>query len=524
MYGRFMAGLPSYLRHPISPEQARAIVQRRLAEREANFLKLLERGVYGHRRSPYRPLLKAAGTELGDIRAMVRTRGLEATLGALREAGVYVTFEEFKGREPIRRGGAVIPLHARDFDNPHLRRAYQAETGGSTGAGTRVDTDLDHLAGEAPYHDLTLEAHGVRGIPTAVWRGVLPDSSGVNNILRFARCGAPVDRWFSQVADCEDGVPLKYRLATRGIVLISRLSGAPVPRPEVVRLDEASTVARWAATALRARGRCLVVTAVSRALRVCAAAKAEGIELPGTTFWVGSEPPTPAKMAVIERAGARHFPGYSFGETGRVGIGCARPVGVDDLHLLTDSLALVQHPRQVPGSELTVSAFHFTTLLPTAPKILLNVEIDDYGTVEERACGCTLDDVGLGTHVRDIRSFRKLKGEGVTVPGGEMVQILEEVLPARFGGGPLDYQLLEEEETGGLTRLSLLISPTIAIADEAAVISTVLDALGRGSVAAAQARVIWDQAGTLRIKRMEPIPTARGKLMPLHLGARRTGA
>jgi hypothetical protein len=171
-----------------------------------------------------------------------------------------------------------------------------------------------------------------------------------------------------------------------------------------------------------------------------------------------------------------------------------------------------------------VSAFHFTTLLPTAPKILLNVEIDDYGTVEKRACGCALDDVGFGMHVRDIRSFRKLKGEGVTVPGSEMVRILEEVLPARFGGGPLDYQLVEEEETGGLTRLSLLVSPTIAIADEAAVISTVLEALGRGSVAAAQARVIWDQAGTLRVKRMEPIPTARGKLMPLHLDARRNGA
>src|SRR5262245_43453877 len=214
MYGRFMTSLPAYLRHPITTEEARAMVRRRLADREANFLRLLERGIYGHPRSPYLPLLKAAGAELGDIRAMLRARGVEGTLRELREAGVYVTFEQFKGREPITRGSLVVPVQPSDFDNPHLRRAYQSETGGSTGAGTRVDTDLDHLAEEASYHALTLETHGVRDIPIALWRGVLPDGSGVNNMLRFARCGVAVDRWFSQISEREDGVALKYRLAT----------------------------------------------------------------------------------------------------------------------------------------------------------------------------------------------------------------------------------------------------------------------------------------------------------------------
>ena len=31
------------------------------------------------------------------------------------------------------------------------------------------------------------------------------------------------------------------------------------------------------------------------------------------------------------------------------------------------------------------------------------------------------------------------------------------------------------------------------------------------------ARGIWAQAGTLRVKRSEPVWTGRGKLMPLHL-------
>ena len=43
---------------------------------------------------------------------------------------------------------------------------------------------------------------------------------------------------------------------------------------------------------------------------------------------------------------------------------------------------------------------------------------------------------------------------------------MERVLPARFGGSPLDYQLMEEEDERGFTRLSLLVSPKLRIADE----------------------------------------------------------
>jgi hypothetical protein len=102
----------------------------------------------------------------------------------------------------------------------------------------------------------------------------------------------------------------------------------------------------------------------------------------------------------------------------------------------------------------------------------------------------------------------------VTLVGSEMVRILEEVLPAKFGGSSLDYQLIEEENEKGLSRVSLIISPKIQIANETAVIDAVLDALGRSGVAADLARAHWMQAGTLRVKRMEPVWTARGKLMP----------
>lgn len=78
---------------------------------------------------------------------------------------------------------------------------------------------------------------------------------------------------------------------------------------------------------------------------------------------------------------------------------------------------------------------------------------------------------------------------------------------------------MEEEDEEGFTRLSLLVSPKIGVADENEVIQTVLEALGQGSVAADLTRAVWSQAKTLRVKRMEPVWTARGKLMPLHLAA-----
>jgi hypothetical protein len=517
MYARFLRGLRGYVRNPITLEEAQAAVRQRMAEREANFLRLVRRGIFDYSRSPYLPLLKLSGCELGDIENLVQGEGLESTLMTLRDAGVYFTFEEFKGREPVVRGGQVIPVRPAEFNNPFLSHYYYVESGGSTGAGTRVPTDLDHMAANAATIMLGRDAHGALGLPTAFWFGVLPDSAGPNAVLRHVRCGEAADKWFSPVMSGDLRPSLKNRLATWLIVTLGQLYGAPIPAPEPVRLDEAAVVARWMAQSVETHGGCVLQANVSKALRVGLAAQEEGIDLTGAIFMGGGEPPTPAKVREITRTGARWVPNYYFTEVGAVGWGCAQPLDANDLHLFKDSLALIHYPRRVPGSDITVDAFHFTSLLPTAPKLMLNVESDDCGIIETRHCGCPLETYGFTEHLRQIRSFRKLTGEGVTLVGGEMIQVLEEVLPSRFGGSPLDYQLLEEEDGQGFTRLSLVISPKVEIANEAAVIETVLEALGRGSDAADQARALWSQGGSLRVKRAEPVWTSRGKLMPLRL-------
>jgi hypothetical protein len=517
MYARFLWGLRSFLRHTITLEEARATIRQRIAERESNFLRTVERNIFGHPQSPYLPLLKLAQCEFADVREMVRSKGLEDTLRALREAGVYVSFEEFKGRKAMVRDGRVIHVQPSDFDNPFPSHYYRMRTGGTSGAATSVLLDLEHLADETPSRIMAFATHGALDVPTACGFGPLPDGTGFFIAFRMARSGRMFDKWFPPFAASDLRPSVKYRLANYFIIKLARLYGAPIPWPEPVGAEDAIVVARWVARKLEEHGACVFNSTVSMVLRICVAAQEAGLDLTGAIMFGGGEATTRAKVRTITATGARFVPNYFVVEAGAVGWGCACPVDESDLHFVNDGLALIQYPRQVPGSEISVDSFHFTRLLASAPKVILNVESDDYGVIEQRSCGCPLESLGFTDHFRYVRSFSKLTGEGVTLVGSEMVRILEEVLPGRFGGSPQSYQLMEEEDEGGFTRLSLLISPEIEIEDEGAVIDTVLEALGQSSVAADLARSIWSQAGTLHIKRREPIWTSRGKLMPLHL-------
>ncbi len=60
-------------------------------------LAVLKRAVYENERSPYLKLLRLAGCGYGDVESLVKADGIEPTLHKLREKGVYISFEEFKG-------------------------------------------------------------------------------------------------------------------------------------------------------------------------------------------------------------------------------------------------------------------------------------------------------------------------------------------------------------------------------------------------------------------------------------------
>lgn len=131
---------------------------------------------------------------------------------------------------------------------------------------------------------------------------------------------------------------------------------------------------------------------------------------------------------------------------------------------MTDKVGMIQRPKQVGDGGLCVGALLFTTLLPSCPKVMLNVESGDYAVAGERRCGCQLERMGFHRRLHEIRSFEKLNSAGVTFLGTELIALVEEVLPARFGGSPIDYQFVEEEEEeeDGLPRVSLVVSPRLA--------------------------------------------------------------
>ncbi len=486
-----------------------------MERREENFLRLAERSIYGHASSPYLALLKLARCEFGDLRALVKQKGLEGALRALREAGVYVTFEEFKGRTPIVRHGQTIATTARAFDNPFAQRDFALQTGGSTGLASSVYQDLDYIAAGAPHQMLMLDAWGVLNTPVLHWMHMLP-GGGLRFILQRAYFQRYPEAWFAPVGWRDSRYWVKYGAATLYMILWMRLLGVPVSLPKIVKTVQASVVARSMRDMLDTGKGCLLYTSVSRGLRVCAAAVQEGFDLAGATLRVGGEPVTRAKMEAMRRAGVRVIPAYGAIDTGAVGLGCPRAAETDDVHFCEDAFALITHPHPVEGG-VTVPALNLTSLVDSSSKVMLNYQSDDYGIVQERSCGCPLESCGFTRHLHGIRSYSKLVGEAVTLIGNEMLNILEHRLPARFGGNPLDYQLMEEEDANGLTRLYLIIDPRVEIADERQVIEFVLNALTESSPMGDAARCMWQQDRTLQVKRMEPVWTERGKFLPLHI-------
>lgn len=516
MYARFARKLPSFYAQQDSVEGGRAELAERLARRSENFLDFARRAIYDFPASPYLPLLRAAGCEWGDLQHLVADRGIEDALHELRRAGVRVSFEQVKGREPLVVAGRELPGGAALFANPLARKHLETLSSGSTGARTRNPIDLDDKAARATVSPAIRAAQGILDLPRARIVGRLPESSGFGGALSGGRGRRVADRWFTPVLSPPRKTELRFRVAHHFVVAMARLNGVRVPKPEPLPIGEVIRVARWAADTIASEGACVVHATPSMCLRIALAARREGIDLDGLTFTAGGEPLTKAKAAAIRACGARVFANYNMSEIGSIGAFCVRPIADNEQHVMTDRLALIQAPRLVGSIE--VDALLVTSLLATARRVLLNAETDDYGVLEQRRCGCPLDELGLHTHVRDVRSFKKLTAEGITLIGSEMEHVLEQVLPERFGGSALDYQLVEEEDDQGFTRIAVRVSPAVGPLDEQAVLATMLAALAKASISADLAMRLWNHTGAIRIVRAQPLVGARGKLLPLHLG------
>jgi hypothetical protein len=96
------------------------------------------------------------------------------------------------------------------------------------------------------------------------------------------------------------------------------------------------------------------------------------------------------------------------------------------------------------------------------------------------------------------------------------VRLVEELLPRRFGGGPTDYQLVEDR-SGPLSRVVIVVSPRVGSLDASAVREAALDALAEGGPGPTLMANSWRAAGLPHVERREPYATGRPKILPVHV-------
>lgn len=515
MGGRFLRQLPFFLRHRVTVEEARATLKRRLEHRETDFLALVKRAIYEHPPSPYRKLLQLAGCEYGDLERLVRQDGVEGALGALLRHGVFLTVDEFKGRQPVVRGRAMLTVLPDSLLNPCATRQTLIGTGGSRGESTMVPLDLRFVRDRAVDAALAFEGWGSNGWHHAVWGA--PGGAAMIHALEFSILDAGLSRWFTMMDEAEPGLHPRYRWSTWAVGWGSRLVRRSTPRPVHVPLDDSAPIIDWMAGTLRRGAVPHLHTFASAAARLCQAALTDGRDLRGARFTMASEPTTAARLDAVRQVGAEGFAYYASIDCGPIAYGCRQPASPDDMHCLDDFQALIQAGPHGAERALPAAALLVSSLRDTAPLMLLNVSLGDQAALERRACGCALADLGWMRHVRDVRSFEKLTAAGMTFLDVDLIRVLEETLPAGFGGGPTDYQLVEEEDATGGSVLRLLVHPRVGQMDEAAVREVFLEAIGAGSGAQRVMSLAWRDVGLPRVERRPPIHTSSGKILHLHV-------
>ncbi|MFP4163574.1 MAG: hypothetical protein ACLFQB_06715 [Chitinispirillaceae bacterium] len=531
-YLRFITGLDRYLRGRLEPQQAvsraRSLLGERIARRRENFLNLIKRGVFQYPQSPYLKLLEPKKIGFPDIEKWVESEGIEPVLKRLVHEGVYFTVDEFKGKTEVKRNGASFRCCENMFDNPFLSTAYEVRSGATRSAGTRVRIDFDYLVQRSLYDSFLLDMHESLTTPIANWFPLFPGAPGINSSLRFTYMGNPPQRWFSQVDKAQVKVNWEKTWGTNLIFWMSRLHGVRLAKPEYVNLNHAHKIAKWASSMLDFFPNCVIYTFATSAVRVCMAAQENGLNIKGVRFLVTGETLTPQKRKEIEACGAVVIPVYGISEAGVIAAGCnkhtgctSRTVHSDHCHLYKDTTAVITHKYRVPHYDTMVDSFLFSTLLYESPKLLLNVGMGDYGSVYDEPSSCEFGRMGFDTHISGIMSYEKLTGEGVTFVDTDFIHIIEKELPEKFGGHSADYQLVEEEDEKGFSRMRLLVSPRLGSVDENAIVSSFIEMLRNSESSpeswAQSGSVMWDQARVLRIKRDYPVSTPSGKILPFHL-------
>jgi hypothetical protein len=336
-------------------------------------------------------------------------------------------------------------------------------------------------------------------------------------LLKYAAFGAPPARWFSQLDPDSSELDPIFRWGDRAVRWGSRLAGVALPRPIYAPVNDPIRLARWMRDMLRRGQVPHLFSFPSSAVSLCRRASEAGISLEGAQLTIGGEPVTEARLATIREVGVTALPRYGSMECGPIGYGCLCPDTADDVHLQHDLHALIQAGPAGEALGFPPGALFVSTLHPAAPFVMINVSMGDQATISRRRCGCPLQTQGWGTHLHGVRSFEKLTGTGMTFFDIDVIRVLEEVMPARFGGFPTDYQLLEQESEKGEPQLRLLVHPELGPMNTDEVAETFLSAIGATNRLYRMMESCVREARILKVERRIPQSTRSGKILHLHI-------
>jgi hypothetical protein len=513
-----LTSLPAFLRESANLQNAQKEIRNALDSREDRFLELIYTRVYQSADSPYLRLLKRAGCDYSDLQNQVRSRGLEKTLEQLASEGVYLTSDEFKGKKEIIRGKDHFRISPAELETQGVTASFVAQSSGSRNQPIQSRISLDWLRIRALGIGLFLDSHNLCSHAHAIYEPTLPASTAINNLLYNAKFRIATDRWFARRIPVNSRIEASYYYSvTYLLILTARMLGHNFPKPEFIHDRGIEAIVRWVDDKRTHSKACCIKTTASNAAKISNVACKMRISLEGTKFISGGEPFTESKHEVIKRAGATAVPRYNYGGGLTVGLGCANPLYTDEVHVTLYMLAVIQQPKSVTLQDRVIRPLLCTTLHPSAPRLLLNVDNGDYADLLFRDCGCALQSAGLTLHLHHIRSYEKFTGEGMNYFYGDLFELLEKIIPCEFGGGPGDYQLVEEEDGNGQTRLTLLVHPLVEKIDEERLLTRLQLGLAEGSRNNRFMSKLWQDSRTFRIRREVPHASPRGKILPLHL-------
>jgi hypothetical protein len=385
-----------------------------------------------------------------------------------------------------------------------------ATTGGSRSAGTPVEVSFAWQRRQGAQRAIQHEMTGGTGQPLAIWLPTFPSAAGFGAVMKNAAGGRTPAAWFSQTPGDLPGITPHKRAANRFLPMVNALARTGFPNAVHVPTADPEPVVRWLRDAIDRHGGVAITGYASSITSAARWAVAHGVDLAGTVTYPSSEPVTAGKLAAMREAGMQPNPTYAFMPEGTMAIACDECAD-EEYHLWDHELAVVTRERPRRDGAV-VPAYCWTSLAIEAPRVLVNVENDDYGELRDVPdCPCPLRDLGLRTRIADIRGISKVVAAGVSLEGDTFDRLAEVTLPDRVGGGPGDYQFVEESRDG-TTAIVLRVHPRVGAIDEGAALGWIRSALTADEYGVL-ADSVWGAEGNLRIVRSAPIVTRAGKTL-----------